>query len=85
MNNFLLTSAPALTPVLPLTTAKPIRDDDNDVSDISGEEDFHPGNNIEGGNPTHPKKSRILWTPVKEAYLLRCYNHYRVTCWNTHG
>lgn len=56
----------------------PNHHDDDDMSDISEDEDFP-----NGGDPR--KKNRILWTSDKEDYLLRCYNHYRITSSSEHG
>lgn len=57
--------------------------DDDDMSDISEEDDYQHGNN--GGLVDPRKKNRILWTTDKEEYLLRCYNHYRLTSSSEHG
>lgn len=81
--NLLLAGAPALTPVLPLTTGKLPDEGDGEVSDISADEDFPHGN--DGNMSDSKKRSRIIWTSAKEDYLMRCYNHFRLTCWNNHG
>jgi hypothetical protein len=61
----------------------PTMHDDDDLSDISETSDFHQGN---GAALTDPrKKNRILWTTEKEDFLLRCYNHYRLTSSSDHG
>jgi hypothetical protein len=72
MNN--LTSGGAQLPNIP--------HDDDDMSDISEEDDYPHGN---GGLVDPRKKNRILWTTDKEEYLLRCYNHYRLTSSSEHG
>lgn len=57
--------------------------DEDDLSDISEEDDFHQGGNV--AMIDSRKKTRILWTTEKEDYLLRCYNHYRRTSSSEHG
>jgi hypothetical protein len=58
---------------------------DDDVSDISEDEDFLHGD-VEGQHHVASmKKYRVFWTQPKEEYLLRCYNHYRITSSSDHG
>lgn len=56
---------------------------DDDVSDISEEDDFLPGEGHH--NVASMKKYRVFWTQAKEEFLLRCYNHYRITSSSDHG
>jgi hypothetical protein len=51
--------------------------DDDDVSDIS-EEDFLPPEH-HGHQIASMKKYRVFWNQQKEEFLLRCFNHYRMT------
>ena len=58
---------------------------DDDVSDISEDEDFLQGDGEHGHNVASMKKFRVFWNQQKEEYLLRCYNYYRLTSSSDHG
>lgn len=75
--------------------------DEEDVSDISEEDDYpqailkrpqnhrNYSNNYPSNNAQyidHNKtKNRLNWTVDKERFLLHCYNHYRFTASTSHG
>lgn len=72
---------PADTKVLP----SHIQEEQEEVSDIS--EEYEEGDGQNAANVVgkfvdygyyEKKKFRILWNTTKEAYLLKCYNHYRL-------
>lgn len=81
-------AAAALTSVKPADTKvlpSHIQDEQDEVSDISEdyvEDEQGHAVNVVGKFVDYgyyeKKKFRILWNTTKEAYLLKCYNHYRL-------